>query len=178
MAAIEEFIEEGHGGMRMESVARRAGVSKVSLYRRWRSKLEVTAYVLAALAQETPVVDRGSLAADIRSLFEKSIESPTARQQARVVMRTLGEMSVDPELAALYRTHLLTPRIEQLRGLVERARGRGEVADDVDTDVVCALVAGPLFIHHLMLLTEAEVERPSDLADRYARAILGGVARV
>ncbi|MGD0455122.1 MAG: TetR/AcrR family transcriptional regulator [Solirubrobacteraceae bacterium] len=175
-AALEEFTEFGYSGMSMESIALRAGVSKVSLYRRWPSKLAVTADVLTRLSETTPVPDQGNLIADVRFLLTQSIGSTSARATAHVVFRTLGEMSVDPELLVLYRTHLLSRRIAQLRGLVERARERQELAPGLDTDVACALIAGPLLIYHLMLLTGSDIA-PADLADQYAHAILDGIAR-
>lgn len=173
-AARDEFIESGYAGMSMESIARRAQVSKVSLYRRWPSKLAVTADVLSQLGHQSMVSDCGGIVADVRSLLTSSMGLGTS--QARLVFRTLGEMSNDPELSELYRTHLLEPRIAQLRGLVERARDRGELVEDLDTDVACALIAGPLFAYQLLLLTGADTG-PPDLADRYARAILRGIAR-
>jgi AcrR family transcriptional regulator len=175
-AALEEFTERGYSGMSMESIARRARVSKASVYRRWPSKLAVTADVLTRLSQTTPVENQGSLSADIRFMLTRSIGSTSTRASARVLFRTLGEMSADPELLALYRTHLLNPRIAQLRSLVERAHERHELAPGVTTDIACALIAGPLFIYQLTLLAAPDLA-PADLADQYARAILGGIAR-
>ena len=105
--------------MSMESIATRAGVSKVSLYRRWNSKLAVTAEVFRFLRGAIHIEDHGSLEADIRFLLEQSIGSRNAKSSARILMRTMGEISGDPKLLASYRANLLNPRIEQLRALVE-----------------------------------------------------------
>jgi AcrR family transcriptional regulator len=176
-AALEEFEARGYHAMSMESIATRAGVSKVSLYRRWSSKLAVTAEVLRLLSGIKPFQDHGSLEADIRGLLEQSIGSRTAKSAAKILMRTMGEISGDPELLALYRTHLLTPRFEQLRALVERARMRKEIRAELPTDVACAMIAGPLFVHYLALLAEADIDRPRDAVAQLTRAILGGIAK-
>jgi AcrR family transcriptional regulator len=176
-AALEEFIARGFHAMSIESIAARAGVSKVSLYRRWSSKLAIAGEVLRLLSETTPIEDHGSFAADIRFLLKESIGSSTAKSAAKVLMRTMGEISGNPELLALYRTHLLAPRLEQLRSLVERARARKELRADLPTDVICAMIAGPLFLYYLTLLTEAKVDTSSDLAEQLTRAILIGVVK-
>jgi len=174
-AALAEFTEHGFHQMRMESIASRAGVSKVSLYRRWASKRAVAEDVLRLLSQTRPLADHGSLKADVQALVTESIGSAAARANATIVMRTMGEISSDPDLLALYRTHLLTPRLGQLRTVAGRARDRGELREDIHTDVACAAIAGPIFIYHLALLTDAGrlPDDPAAITD----AILAGIAR-
>jgi AcrR family transcriptional regulator len=170
-------MANGYRDMSMESIAARAGVSKVSLYRRWSSKAAVTAEVLRLLSETTPPKDRGSLEADIRFLLNESIGSSNAKSTAKMLMRTMGEISGDAELLALYRIHLLAPRLEQLRGLVARARARKEIRSDLPTDVACAMIAGPLFLYHLTVLAEAEVDLPGNLTQKLTRAILRGIGK-
>jgi AcrR family transcriptional regulator len=173
-AALEEFIVRGYHAMSMESIAARAGVSKVSLYRRWSSKLAIAAEVLRFLMKTTtPVEDHGSFEADIRALLNQSIGSSSAKSAAKIVMRMMGEISVNPELLALYRTHIIVPRLEQLRKLIERARARKELRADLPTDVACAMIAGPLFLYYLSVL--AEVAMPNNLTDQLTHAILIGI---
>src|SRR5262249_29834109 len=90
-AARAEFAERGYRAMSMESIAARAGVSKVSLYRRWPSKAAVAAEVLAQMGEASPVTDAGSLKADLRALIARTIGSPDAKATARMIMRTMGE---------------------------------------------------------------------------------------
>jgi len=176
-AALQEFILRGYHAMSMESIAGRAGVSKVSLYRRWSSKSAVTAEIFRLLSETKAVEDRGSLEADIRSLLEQSIGSPSAKSDAKMLMRTMGEISDNPELLALYRMHLLNPRMEQLRALLERARARKELRSGVSIDAACFMVAGPLFLYYLTLLTGVNASLPRDLARQMTQAILDGVAK-
>jgi len=175
-ATLEEFLERGYHAMSMESIAARAGVSKVSLYRRWNSKLAAVTGVLQLLRKTTPIGDHGSLAADVRALVEQSAGSSEARAAAKVVMRMIGEISGDEELRAAYRTHLFAPRLDQLRVLVERARARGELRADLPADIACAMIGGPLFLYHFTLVVEAEVDVSLDLVEEMTRAILNGIA--
>jgi AcrR family transcriptional regulator len=176
LAAVEEFVLRGYHAMTMESIAARAGVSKVSLYRRWPSKRAVMADVFRNLGQSKPPEDRGSLEADVHALLSQSICSPTAKSAARVLMRTMGEIAGDSKLLALYRKHLLNPRMEQLQVLIDRARSRHELQPDTPTGVVCAMIAGPLFLYQLTLLAGAKAGPPGQLAAQLTRSILSGIA--
>jgi AcrR family transcriptional regulator len=176
-AALDEFIENGFHDMSMESIAARAGVSKVSLYRRWNSKLAAVTEVFRFMSETLPIGDNGSLEADIRSLLNQSVGSSTAKFKGKILMRTIGEISGNPELMALYRVHLLAPRMNQLRVVVKRARARKELRADVPVDLACAMIAGPLFLYYLTLLAEAEVNVAGDLAKQLTRAILSGIGK-
>ncbi len=174
-AAVEEFVLRGYHGMSMESIAARAGVSKISLYRRWSSKLEVTTEVFRILGGTNIPADKGSFEADIRFLVKQSTASEHAKSAAKLVMRTMGEISGNSALLASYREHLLKPRMEQLQTVVERARARGELRPGVPSAVACALIAGPLFLYYLALLAEFEMDLPNDLATHFTRLILSGI---
>lgn len=173
-AARDEFLVKGFQAMSMEAIATRAGVSKGSLYKRWTSKQEATADVLRLLSQTRIPEDHGSLEADIHALIDASINSPEAAAAAKVLMRTMGEISEYPELLALYRTHLFAPRVAQIRTLVERARARNEMGD-VPTDVAASVIAGPLFLHALTLLADPDLRWPDDFSRVLTRTILSGI---
>ncbi len=174
-AAVSEFVLRGYHGMSMESIAARAGVSKISLYRRWSSKLAVTTEVFRILSATRIPEDQGSLEADIRFLVQQSTGPGRSKSAAKLLMRTMGEISGNPALLASYREHLLAPRMEQLRAVVERARARGELRSGVPAGMACALIAGPLFLYYLALLAEFEMDLPNDLAAHFTRLLLCGI---
>ncbi len=148
-AAVAEFTANGLHAMSMESIATRAGVSKVTLYRRWRSKHEVAADVLRLLSDIKVPDDHGSLQADLIALLGAAIGSPRARSEATIFLRTMGEISGDVTLLDLYRTRLLRPRIDQTRVLLDRDRARNEIDSTVPTEVAAAMIAGPLVVYYL-----------------------------
>lgn len=175
-AALKEFVERGYHAMSMESIAARAGVSKLSLYRRWNSKLAITAEVFRLLRETIPFEDHGSLESDVRALLNQSIGSRETKSTAKILLRTMGEIIGNAELMALYREHILTPRMEQLRALLERAKTRRELRPNLPIDLACAMIGGPLFLYYLALLAEAKVELPGDLPSQLTRVILAGIA--
>lgn len=61
-AVFEELAAVGYARMSIEGIARRAGVGKTAVYRRWRSKLHLVLDIVSALAvQGLPAPDTGSL---------------------------------------------------------------------------------------------------------------------
>lgn len=62
-AAVDELAENGYGRFSMGAVARRAAVGKAAIYRRWATKDEMLADLLATKAvQVTVSPSTGSLA--------------------------------------------------------------------------------------------------------------------
>src|SRR4029450_9476488 len=49
-AVMQELAEVGYGRLSIEAVARRAGVGKTAIYRRWRNKLEMVLETISAVA--------------------------------------------------------------------------------------------------------------------------------
>lgn len=99
-AVTEVLAERGYEGVTFEEVARRAGASKATLYRRWASKREmVVAAVKAGPAQRDPadVIDTGSLRGDLLALCRRLITTmrSTDGQTALLLLQAGLE---DPEL--------------------------------------------------------------------------------
>src|ERR687888_2530243 len=126
-AALELAAEEGPQGLRMDAIAKRAGVSKETLYRWWRSKVEVVLEALAERGDETiPVPNHGSLAADRRASLRAPAASAAPATQ-RLLRALAAEAAADPSFAALVRDRFLARRRAALGGLLERAVARGEL---------------------------------------------------
>jgi AcrR family transcriptional regulator len=174
-AAYDEFMESGYHGMTMESVAARAGVSKVSLYRRWDNKAAIMGELFRGMGNEPVEAEADSLEGFIRALIRASMAGPGARDRGKLVLRTIGEIAADPELLALYREHILMPRLDQLRGVIDAARARGELRGGVSTDVACAAIAGPLLLCSLALLAEADFDLSGAMAGQLTRLLMDGL---
>lgn len=175
-AALREFIAKGYQAMSLEEIAIQAGVSKVTLYRRWDSKMALVTEVLQSLSDQTPMLDYGSLEADIRILLSEAFRASTASPVGQILPRLLGEISGNRELLAIYRTVILGPRLERLHTLITRARQRGEIRDDLATSVIADLIAGPLF-YHLVVVAQVDQTLSNDLPEQLTHAILDGIAR-
>lgn len=127
-AAIELIGEGGIEACALDEVARRAGVGKATIYRRWASKdaLVVDAFRYSP-PMEVPSADQGSLAADARALLAglvASLETPLALA-TRQLMPMLAS---HPEIAEVYRTRFAGAWTQAMDDVLARAEARGEVA--------------------------------------------------
>ncbi len=145
-ALMEEWARVGYSALSLEAVARRAGVGKAALYRRWPSKLAMVSESFATLSLVSgPLPDRGSLAADLEAALRelrRLLRHPLVR---RILPDLHAEMPRSPELARLVRRHVQAPRRARLAELVERAKIRRELPPGCDGDAAADLIVAPLY---------------------------------
>jgi AcrR family transcriptional regulator len=169
-AAIELLLEQGLHAMNMDDVAKRAGVSKATIYRWWPSKEVLAVDALATeWAPHLPATERdtGTLRGDLLARFRPWLRQLNQRPYGRVIAGLVAEAQTDPEFAELYREHFVTPRRDATRPLLLRAIDRGEIAPDTDLDVTLDLLYGP--IYHRLLHGHAP------LNDRFVRQVVDTV---
>ncbi len=175
-AALREFVARGYEAMSLEAIAAAAGVSKITLYRRWDSKLALVREVLQSLSDETPMEDQGSLEEDLRVLLQEAYRVGTSSPAGQIMPRFVGEIASHPELLEMYQTEILRPRLERLQALIARARDRRELREDLPMAILADMFGGPLF-YHLTVLALVEPNMPDDVPDLLTQAILRGIAR-
>jgi AcrR family transcriptional regulator len=126
-ATLSLAAEEGTAGLHMEAIAKRAGVSKETLYRWWRSKTEVVLEALAERSQRAIALpDMGSLGGDLRAFLRATVDAadPTT---VRLLRSLAAEAAADQHVAHIVRDRFLVTRRAALGELLERAVDRGEV---------------------------------------------------
>jgi AcrR family transcriptional regulator len=150
-AAGELLLTQGLDATSVDAIAERAGVSKATIYRWWRTKETLA---LDALHDEwelgTPAVrDTGSLHGDLLALLRPWVRLVSRRPYARVVSALIAEARTDPGFAEEYLARLVRPRRDRARVVLERARERGELAAGVDIEIALDVIYGPLW-HRLL----------------------------
>ncbi|MFI9339679.1 TetR/AcrR family transcriptional regulator [Streptomyces sp. NPDC052773] len=145
-AVFEELAAVGYARMSIEGIARRAGVGKTAVYRRWRSKLHLVLDVVSAIAvQGLPAPDTGSLESDLRLLYEvtsRALRHPVASQ---IIPDLQAEAARSPEIAEAMRKALRDGQEGVALKIVAAAERRGEVRAGVDQELVLDLISGPLY---------------------------------
>jgi AcrR family transcriptional regulator len=161
----------GYATLTMAGVAAAAGVSTATLYRRWRSKVDLVVDVLQALSEEWPVPDTGSLEDDCRALAETMRTHLTSTGP---IMRGLvGEFSRSEKLADAIRRHLILPRRAAIVQVLGRAAERGELRPGIDYDLVFDILAGALYYRFAVLGRPLTKAVAGDLTELVLRAIRG-----
>ena len=155
MLAVRDLLaESGYAALTTAAVARRAGVSTATLYRRWPTKRElvlaatrrmietgVTDEALESGASSAETFDTGSLRGDLQAFIahkNRSLSGATGQ----AVLSLLGELPQDQELRELLLGQLLAATRSHLEQIRDRARARGEGASDVEPHAGARLVLG------------------------------------
>jgi AcrR family transcriptional regulator len=145
-AALEGLAELGYDRLSMDEIAARAHAGKGALYRRWPSKAAlVVAAVMAWREHATPLTipDTGSLTGDIDAMIAGVPEvDEAAKRLMAVVVGLAGAASRDPELRTALSTNLLARPRHAVRAVLERAVARGEIAPELDLELVPDILLG------------------------------------
>ncbi len=143
-AALEVLDEDGLPGFTMEAVARRAGASKATVYRRWPTVGALLIDAMDATFQPFPVPDTGSVQTDVAHLLTAFVTLLDHTPFPRLLAAFIDAAERDPALGALH-ADLTRRRREPLLAVLARARERGQLPGDLDLEVVTDLLAGPFF---------------------------------
>ncbi|MEV7198007.1 TetR/AcrR family transcriptional regulator [Streptomyces sp. NPDC093510] len=171
-AVFEELAAVGYARMSIEGIARRAGVGKTAVYRRWRSKLHLVLDLVSAIAVHgLPAPDTGSLEGDLRLLYEvtsRALRHPVASQ---VIPDLQAEAARNPEIAEALQEALREGQHGVASGIVRAAVERGEMRSGVDEDLALDLVSGPLYWRSVVVRTKL----PKGYVGRLAGATAAGL---
>lgn len=168
-ATLAILAEAGYGDLTVERIAERAGVGKATIYRRWDSKDDVVLAAVEQLSAEVPVPDTGDLRSDLTAIAEGLAAVFRAPDAGRLVATLTAQMALTPELANALRGGFLTARRAAARTVFERGRTRGDVRDDLDTDVAIDLLAAPFY--YRLLITGDPID------EAFARRVVEAVIR-
>ncbi|MGK5443228.1 TetR/AcrR family transcriptional regulator [Micromonospora sp. URMC 105] len=145
-ALMQELAAAGYGRLSIEAIARRAGVSKTAIYRRWSSKLElVLETVVAAAGNKLPALDTGTLRGDLTLLFQVVAHALSHPLASQIIPDLLAEAARNPTIDATLQ-QVLRAKQQELGGqLIGRAVERGELPAGTDPDAAVDLIVGPLY---------------------------------
>lgn len=172
-AAGDALVERGFGGVDLAEVARRAGVGKTTVYRRWGTVPGLVADMLAEMAETSrPRADTGTLEGDLAALAALVRDTLVHRRQGPLFKAVIATATGDaPTAAALHRFY--RTRIDEWAPCVERAVERGEAPEGTDPAEVIRFLSAPLYYRLLASgdpLDEAAAKRAAAAAAAAARA--------
>jgi len=146
-ATVEVIAELGYDRLTMDAVATAAKASKATLYRRWSTKAELVVDAISR-AKGCPMpedVDTGSLRGDLISVACGD-DGFTAEMPMSVIAGLLTALHRDEDLKTAFQERFLAPRIELTNRIYQRAVARGEIAADVDVELLSVTL--PAIIIH------------------------------
>ncbi|WP_159026554.1 TetR/AcrR family transcriptional regulator [Streptomyces vietnamensis] len=125
-AAVEVLNESGWAAFTTTAVARRAGASTASLYRRWPSKQALAGAVARRIAlDELGGIDTGSLEGDLREFLVRK-QRILGASTGPALLSLMGQAAHDAELRQILHDDVYLMVREQLDALIAQAVRRGE----------------------------------------------------
>jgi AcrR family transcriptional regulator len=174
-AVLQELAAVGYGRLSIEAVARRAGVGKTAVYRRWSSKLVmVLEMVTEVVGRRLPLPDTGSLREDLELVLRivaRALQHPLASQ---IIPDLLAEAARNPQIAQTLEEALRDYQREIGVRLIDRAIHRGELPAGADPDAAVDLIVGPLYWRLAVARTPLPDSYVSHLAVSIASALMSG----
>jgi AcrR family transcriptional regulator len=170
-AARRQLACLGYEGMSIASVADEACTTRQALYRRWPDKAQLAAEAIAV----TVPLDALCVSADPRADLERELDDFQQAMTAPSHMSLAGTMlqdATDPKSREQYRRHVIEPRLERIRAILEHARDVGLLDHDADIEMAVTLATGGWYERHL-----AGFDAPADWSSRTANLVyraLGG----
>jgi AcrR family transcriptional regulator len=162
-AALDVFGDAGWSGFAMETVARRAGVGKASLYLRWSGKEALLTDALTLRFPQVADADTGTLRGDFTELAVQMLDLYAGRS-SRAALRLSLEAELIPGVAEYY-AGLRRSQVLAARAIVRRGIERGELTPDAPETLLLDTLTGGAMMHALT----TPPERRADLA-RHSRA--------
>ncbi|MEV6347032.1 TetR/AcrR family transcriptional regulator [Actinoplanes sp. NPDC051851] len=145
-AVMNELAEVGYGRLSIEAVARRAGVGKTAIYRRWSNKLEMVLEIISDVAgRKVPLPDTGSFAGDLQLLMMIVSRALQHRIASQIIPDLMAEAARNPQIAETLQRVLRTHQEAVGDKLVGQAIARGELPEGTDPAVAVDLILGPLY---------------------------------
>jgi AcrR family transcriptional regulator len=148
-ATLRQLDKLGFGQMTMESIALEAGVSRATIYRRYRDKADVVTDAIAGTA--VPVRPADDSAVDPRRdlvRFLEAFDGRFAESCLEVIGGLVGDRSA-PLALEMHRERVVKPRTNYALSLLEEAQRRGELAAGADLALAMQMLAGSVFFRRV-----------------------------
>ena len=125
-ATLELLSEVGVAGLSMDLLARRAGVGKATIYRRWDSKEALILDTLRMMSTPIPVPDEGSVREDLFVYMDAVIEHFAPGRGSDTLPHLIEASCYDEQLRASLDDYL-RDRQSTTRLILRRGIERGEL---------------------------------------------------
>ena len=163
-ATIDLLADGGIAGLSMDQVAKRAGVGKATIYRRWASKEELVLDALSTAPATVPTPDTGSVRGDLvawaTALAKRLRDSPT-----NDVLPHLIEAAVFDERVRASLQMYVRGRQDTVRTILARGVERGEISDADDVELMVDVMIAPFLYRRLMTGAPITTSFANRLAD-------------
>jgi AcrR family transcriptional regulator len=164
-AAFAELDEHGYSAFSIEAVARRSGVHKTTIYRRWPTREALLVYALDSRSdRDLPVPNTGSVRADLRQFGELVLAKLTSTHGNALLKSLVSAADDSPDVRAKV-GKFWRERLDVGVAVVSRGIASGELPHDLDADLLIEAFLAPIYLRVLFSQTPVTPEFLRDLID-------------
>jgi AcrR family transcriptional regulator len=171
LAAAEAIVaEKGYAATTIESVAAKAGVGKMTIYRWWPTKADLFTEVYDFLvAPEKLLTDRGALDEDLHYIFNALFGIYRKAVAPAILAGLISDAQHNDDARRNLEGGIVIGRRNLLVAPLTRAQERGEIGKQVDIDFLTDLIVGAIW--HKILT------RPTGFNSKFLDAICNMVMK-
>jgi AcrR family transcriptional regulator len=168
-AVLRLLADTSYSELTIAAIARSAGVGKPTLYLRWTSKAAVVADAVVRVMSADPFPDLGDVRSDLVTGLRGMIHLFAATAAGRVLPGLVADLHDDPDLLAAFSERYFLPRRRSALAALERGVARGELAEELDLELIVDLLVGPVYYRLLARGEKIEISA-EDLPTAVLRA--------
>jgi AcrR family transcriptional regulator len=164
-AVLDELSELGYGALTIESVARRAGVGKATIYRYWQEKTALIADAFKLLQQQRdPELFTGSSREKLERIL-RHVADVVADSPFSACLPALIEGAERDPVVRKFHHHFQAEARKPTIDLIARGVAAGDFPPRIDPEIAAFALLGAIFFCRLMTNTPFPEERIRDLID-------------
>jgi AcrR family transcriptional regulator len=173
-ATLRELADTGYTRLSIDAVARRAGVSRPAIYRRWPSKAQLVheAVFPGTTIADLPIPHGPDFAADVGTMLRQAISYLSRPEVLAAAPGPMAEFGTDPGLHQLMAARLEDQLRAGLARRVEAAIAAGEAAPGTDAGLLLDVITGTVLFALLSRPPGVQPVRPEALTAMLLHGIL------
>jgi len=169
-AAILSFLGKGYEATKLEAIARQAGVAKGTLYLYFETKEQLFRSVVQKITESNFLTLRkaieqfnGPFPEFVEFLLSRIVSSVSTSQAPAMTVMIFRESRRFPDIGKIWFEEVLSPTIDAVQKVIERAQNNGEVIAG-DPRAYAFSILGPMFT--VAMLGEMMGGLPEVIPDR------------
>jgi AcrR family transcriptional regulator len=171
VAVLDEVAANGYEAATMAGIARRAGVPKSTVYRRWDCKQELVIDALEQMRDRWYGEPTGATQVDIYNLMAGLVARWHHETVGAVTLSIITEIARNEPLFEVWNNRLVDPFRQRIVGILRHGVETNQVRDDVDVVLVAEMFLG-LPLQMMMRPGRADL---SDIPERFVRMVFDGL---
>ncbi len=172
-AAMQVVIERGYARAKTKQIAEAAGISEVTLFRKYESKVELVKQAITATAVQMNFTAASHYTGDVAADLQRVVQAyqDLSAQHGQFITTLMGEIARHPELSDLLDAPLQL--MEGVAALLARYQAEGILQSELPLQAVAALL-GPLMITNMIRQANAAISLPPPDAAQHVDLFLNG----